>query len=339
LTKESTVDLNVNALMLGARGFGKTCYVASMYNAMSFGLDGFLLTATDFAQRIEIDSIWTALAEGKPLGGTLEGTDFLFSCAYAFEPIMTVSWYDYPGNWLMPEKENDRTDFDKLLDRLTRADFVMCCVPVDELVEGHRLKRPLSCFHKYNDLFMEFGRRQSPPYPHVMYVITKADLCKDPDLVSRAIDFYISKAPFRGKNWPEISVVPVSLGMGITIDAEEAKILTVDRLDPANVHIPILYAISKKLDVCVKEALNQLEGQERSLQQTRRTVTDLSSGLLQRWWNSGEIARSEGQGRQSEQKIKDVTKRCEELNSQLELISEELAKSMPLVYRDGVRLK
>ena len=54
-----------------------------------------------------------------------------------------------------------------------------------------------------------------------MYVITKADLGKGFDQIIDAIDFLVEMSPFRGEGWPEISVVPVSLGMNIQIDGRQ----------------------------------------------------------------------------------------------------------------------
>jgi hypothetical protein len=331
------LSANLNALMLGGRGFGKTCFMASMYNQMSFGVEGFLLTASDFDQRLMLDQFWMGLAKGKCPDGTLEGQDLLFDCAYAFDPIMPVSWYDYPGGWLRPEKASDRANYDALLNHLEVADFVMCCIPIDQLLDAYKAKRQLLCFQQYNNLFLEYGKRKPLRFPSVMYVITKADLGAGSDEVVGALDFYVTRSPFRGERWPEISVVPVSLGMEITID--DKQILSLDALNPVNVHVPVLYAISKKLSLLIDEALKDLEKIETMMKGRKVELGKLSDGLIRRWWNSAEIDQATSGIEGFERTRKELSAKCEELAQQVEQVNCELARSSPVIYHEGKRIK
>ena len=128
----------LNMFMLGPQESGKSVFIASMYKRMSVGVGEFRLTSTDFEQQLKLDAFWTGLADGRCPDETLEGYDLEFIYTYAFDPVMTVSWYDYPGGWLAPRTGEDRSNYDVLLSRLASADFVMCCIPIDQLLESYK---------------------------------------------------------------------------------------------------------------------------------------------------------------------------------------------------------
>ena len=97
--------------MLGMTGSGKTCYLLGMYKKMLGGLKGFSLTTdddTDGELRTRYSKMDDAsLGQKRFPPGTDQTDTYEFTLEYAFSPIMSFAWIDYPGG-SMEEKVSRR---------------------------------------------------------------------------------------------------------------------------------------------------------------------------------------------------------------------------------------
>ena len=88
---------------------------------------------------------------------------------------MTVPRNDDPGGWSAPRTGEDRSNYDVSLSRLASADFVMCCIPIDQLLESYKSGAACPLSKMDNVLFNDYCSKWKPNrYPSIMYVITKA---------------------------------------------------------------------------------------------------------------------------------------------------------------------
>ena len=109
-------------------------------------------------------------------------------------------------------------------------------------------------------------------------------------------------------------------------------------MDPINVHIPVFYAVSKKLDLLIKEGVQDLERLEKMVKENKIELSKLSDGMIKRRWNSDTIAEKGNWIEQLDCSRKKISGKCEELIQQLDLVCDVLANSRPVIYRDGRRV-
>ena len=124
-------DLNI--VMMGASGTGKTCYMLAMYAAMSGSQRGFTFSTQDLDDDLELTDTWEKLLEGAWPLPTANTKDWAFDCSYGFRPIMGFKWLDYRGGVLREKADNN--DVKTFRERLKGASCVILCVAGDQLKE------------------------------------------------------------------------------------------------------------------------------------------------------------------------------------------------------------
>ena len=207
----------LKVLMLGSSQFGKTTFLASMYGAMSRGVSGFTLSATDFAQKRQLSRYWTEMEHnGRLPNGTLHGVNLRFDCAYNFNTITHVEWYDFPGDWMNSDSERTEEQYECLLSYAKDAHVIMLCLPAHLLLDSIQCKRAMTAFSNYNDFTMDLIKRRdrdnaSGTYlPHIVYIITMADyITHDETIINSSFDKMMIESPFSHAEWGEIGVIAV----------------------------------------------------------------------------------------------------------------------------------
>ena len=287
----------INITILGASQSGKTCYMAGMYDIMSYGFSSFTLsTDTDTERRLE--RIWSGIETSEDErsfpGGTPLSTDYRFSLRHASKEIVSYDWHDYRGGLLTAKNEQltgqFSSDWEKLKDRVLKSTCTFVCISgdllKDNLTNAIKAKKVIGT-KNICDLFHEISnqkiRNQSTDgyLPTVVIAITKADICL-PRLLndSGAIidDIRQLLGPVFAGNWRTV-ICPVTLGRSLTPKADKGEI------DPSNLHIPVLFGINYHFEQAVSS-------KRESSKETYNDKEDLKNSWLGlgRFFNQDEIS-------------------------------------------------
>lgn len=86
--------------VIGFTSSGKTCYLAGMYDTMSYGVKNFSLIEQDSDQDRYLQKLWENISSAEGREWPVPNDDkrsYTFSLCHSFEPVMEFEWADYPG--------------------------------------------------------------------------------------------------------------------------------------------------------------------------------------------------------------------------------------------------
>ena len=167
--------MNLNVMMVGFSGTGKTSYMGAMYKIFNQrGYNGFRIRATDDAHHRAFASIGRRLSEGIYPDGTDVRDFYEFELRHNNEDVLRFNWMDYRGGVL---SERGNKELEQVVDQIVKADALMVFIDTPRFVSEttasvrlltriqHLIQNAIS--HMKNDCFV------------VSFVMTKADCVDD----------------------------------------------------------------------------------------------------------------------------------------------------------------
>lgn len=338
---------------LGLSGSGKTCYVLGMYYEMCVGLRGFTLTTTNqTASKLEnwMDELDEKSGKERfPAGTSLtEFTNYSFMLNYHNEPIMSFDWNDYGGRTLHSREDNQEV-FEKINDSIDTSTALYIFVDGDLMCKGEkhcqnkeqikqdRMKRlnnvKRKCARSTNSYISSFVSSHEEALPPIIFVITKADLCKDyledgemEDILKEAFSSVFGKGTI-------VYAVAVSLGNNISDDNYSGEV------EPVNIHIPFFLGI-------FHEFLNRCLGIKKYLDRennhARETISQCQSAIdheNNRWFftDYNRINQCAKQIQEENLNIAENEKQLQKYRMLLNAVANELVRSSAFfkMFLDG----
>ena len=86
--------------VIGFKNAGKTCYLAGMYDFMSYGAKNFSLVEKDSDQDWYLQKLWENISNGASREWPVPSDEkrvYTFSLQHNFQKVMEFEWLDYPG--------------------------------------------------------------------------------------------------------------------------------------------------------------------------------------------------------------------------------------------------
>lgn len=242
---------DVDILVLGGTGTGKTCFMLAMYDDMRIGYGGFSFSAVDPDVDRELVDRFQRMREMKGEDrwglGTTGIETYQFDLNYALRRFLSFNWRDYRGGMMVEAASTrDVSEFRALVDA---AHVVMICAPGNLLYDaGIRRNREAQrglLGHEVGRLLVQ-GDRANPP---IVLLVTMADLfyaaaekegkgrteTEWNELLIRAVGeiYHAFLAPGGGLR---VLICPVTLGMDLAGDRNNAPI------EPKQMHVPMMFA-------------------------------------------------------------------------------------------------
>jgi hypothetical protein len=114
----------VDVVMLGHSDVGKTTYIASMYQAMQRGTQGFTLRAVQESDHRRLTSRASEILHGRFPPGSDQAAEYPMMLRHSGHDLLPVTWHDHRGGALNERSSSRQTA--RLLHRLETADgFLM----------------------------------------------------------------------------------------------------------------------------------------------------------------------------------------------------------------------
>ena len=329
----------IGITMIGASGTGKTCYLYAMADAMQFGSCDFTFTAMPYKKTLELQAAWDSIIiNGKWPEGTDLSTEYEFACSYCMRPIATFSWYDYRGGILQnPDDEEERAS---LFGKMENSRCLIICISAEAIhgiLAGDLKSRRL--FQVYMNLIQEYRNRTSCTVP-IVVAVTKADLL-GPNEFESGVELIRTK--YMAALFSEddeggwfVSFVPVSLGTGLRKDANGN---IVGKIEPANVHIPVLIAIKCAMGDLLAAKLADMGALGDKVNAARQAVdVNAARGWLDKLWN--------GDPSEALHEVLDklsvdsavLSKEIAKLKADMNRLTEEIKQCQLIVYSNGQRI-
>ncbi|BAY66422.1 hypothetical protein NIES22_65610 [Calothrix brevissima NIES-22] len=325
---------NIKVTMLGYSGTGKTCYMISMYAFMKLGLNGFTFSEKDLDRDLELTEMWEALIDNRkwPDPNPSNVKNYTFDFNYAFQPIMSFEWLDYRGGAL--SDTSSKEDVQELTKQVKQSNCLFLCISAEDLQLTTKMKRARAIkADRMNVLIKEIAEAVKPtanqPFP-VVFVITKFDLCPNPDdqeTVIKAIQELFSTF-WDSPGW-FVSICPVSLGKELGEDFADGEI------DPVNVHLPVTFAIYCKLyKHKIEQKINQQKLKQEESELNKQLINLKNRNILGRIWKGSEINSTAYNIEKRKEQIAEASKGLDEITQKLNLLSREVMESC-FVYLNG----
>lgn len=255
---------DINLMVLGMSGSGKTCFLLAMYYVMSSGVNGYTLSVKDAEDDYELRSKWKNLCElqGKNRfpQGTDKNGDYLFNLEYAYQTIKTFHWMDYRGGSLEARGIDEPDEYEELSRRIKASTGLFIFVDGDNLIGNDKEKIinnvKVNCSSKINTYISEY-RNTNNFLPPIAIVITKYDKCynwKKEDIfeiISKSFSPLFTADESKNK----VAIIPVSIGKNIE-DENYSGIL-----NPINIYQPLFYGIFDTL----KKEMQEVKKSQREI--------------------------------------------------------------------------
>ena len=124
--------MNLNVMMVGFSGTGKTSYMGAMYKIFNQrGYNGFRIRATDDVHHRAFSSIGRRLSEGIYPDGTDVRDIYEFELRHNNEDVLRFNWMDYRGGVL---SERGNSELEQVVDQIVKADALMVFIDTPRFV-------------------------------------------------------------------------------------------------------------------------------------------------------------------------------------------------------------
>ncbi len=223
--------------LIGMTSAGKTCYITAMYMKMAAGFDGFTLV-TDDQTRAKLERDILALRVPNGVERFPVATDetttrsYDFKLNYNTQKIITFEMLDYAGGLLRTKESSYAQVKESIAQSTVLYIFIdgksFCSNDIEERKENVYY----DCAMTVTPIIQDFADTHKGKLPPIVFVITKADLCKNfvtGDEITKVIKDLFSPA-FSDNT--STYICAVSLGDSISDDNYKGK------LKPVNIHIP-----------------------------------------------------------------------------------------------------
>lgn len=284
----------INILVLGGKGTGKTCFMLGMYDDMRIGYGGFTFSATDVDVDRKLVDNFRKLTDSKgedrwPLPN--EGiTEYEFNLNFALRRFMVFGWHDYRGGIISEAGEF----YDEVRTLAEKADVIMICAPGNDVYAGaiRRDRKALQTLLVAE--VQQLLEKDSQIKPPVVILVTKADLfaagCRKDnpkideqecgELLIEQIKRLYQTLFVKHGGW-RVMICPVTLGAELATNPESGMIA------PTNMHLPVMYAYHEyaknladswraRINV-KKEELSALRQKWFAKNRTREALRDLAT--------------------------------------------------------------
>ena len=316
--------------MIGMTSAGKTCYITAMYMKMSAGFDGFTLVTDDLTRaKLERDILTLREPKGQERfpTATNETTtrSYEFKLSYETKKIITFEMLDYAGGLLrsrgIPITQADETiegnskpqvketitanPYEQIKNSIAESTALYIFVDGKSFCTDDREERKenvyYDCAMTVTPLIQDFADTHGGNLPPIVFVVTKADLCKQyvsSEEIATVIKDLFSPA-FSEGTYSYICAV----SLGDTISDDEYK----GRFRPVNIHIPFFIgSYHEYYNRCVV-LKNDIESGNANLSREKRTADSSAAKELSRWRifrDEAYIERCRRQARDAENALK-----------------------------------
>ncbi|MBM7865688.1 hypothetical protein GTO89_02670 [Heliobacterium gestii] len=322
---------DVKVGMIGVSGSGKTWFMTGMFATMCRGVHGFTLNSKKFQQGLRLNSIWKAMVEGgeKRNNPTSKEEDWRFDCCHAYRAILGFTLKDYRGGLLVGDSDED--DIDSLVNYLCECSCIFLMIP------ANMLNRNLPDYEDVQftalaitQILTEYAGKNHKKCPIVL-MITKSDKLIVPgDPKSTERNFELAKRTLmeqvveplfvNNSDWP-VFICPVSLGEELNGDVLNG------RIDPINIHLPMLYAMSIALKQAIDIKKDEYNRLVNSASNAKRVASEYKSGnAVRRWWYSEEAESADMSANQHMSNASGVKSELERCESDYHLLVDTLSK-------------
>lgn len=242
LKKDSAADTTIT--ILGTSGCGKTCYLLSMYHKMCSGMKGFTLTADDDVD-VDLRNRYKRMTD-RSLGdarfplGTDSRERYDFTLEYGYEPIMSFSWDDYPGQVLDDKSTGDIEMFSEVEKSIIKSSCLFICIDGELLCDDDFDEKIENIQDDCSIIINNFISRYKKKHRHLpptAFVITKWDICQgytNEDELKELL-----KETFT----PFFDVGSTTAIIPVSIDTKNGTSNTSERLHPYQIQLPIYMGI------------------------------------------------------------------------------------------------
>lgn len=313
--------------MIGMTSAGKTCYIAAMYMKMSVGFDGFTLVTNDVTRtKLERDILTLREQKGQerfPIA-TNETTTrrYEFRLSYETKKLITFEMLDYAGG-LLRTRENTYTEIkNSIAESTVLYIFVDGKSFCDENREVRKENVYYDCAITVTPLIQDFADMHNGNLPPIVFVVTKADLCKQ-YVNGKEIETVIKELfcpAFSENTYSYICVV--SLGEAISDDEYKGP------FKPVNIHIPFFIGSYHEYYNRCAILKKDIEAYNANLALEKRCADSKAESEQKRLW----IFRNEDF-------IKDCRERAQNAEAALKSNQEVLDNTKQLFYKFSERLK
>lgn len=168
--------MNLNVMMVGFSGTGKTSYMGAMYKIFNQrGYNGFRIRATDDAHHRAFASIGRRLSEGVYPDGTDIRDVYEFVLRYNNEDVLHFNWMDYRGG-VLNERGNDELKL--VVDQIVKANALMVFFDTPRFLSETRQSVKLLT-RIQNLIQMAISQMKGDDRLVVSFVLTKTDCVHD----------------------------------------------------------------------------------------------------------------------------------------------------------------
>lgn len=347
--------LESNIMVLGERGYGKTCALASMYRVLStIGMEGYQLQVRDAfseqgrAQRRLLNGLSEGIAQAGELpDASTVGTAFHFYFTYGMVPLMAINWLDYPGNLITGSDGNlDSEQYEQFTDALLAADLVILCIPVTELMTVDIFDNTV--LQAYYGLITEaLGRLEKDDNKFsIGFMVTKADEYGNRDEMQNRLMKLIEASSFckaKSDHWNVFGFY-TTLGWRLrfmsSADGKETKRIDPATYEPEGFEMPVFLAAMSSVKNKKQRVERQIMKLEREISANQDAIAEKKRTWMYSLFHYGKdmiISRQEA---------------IEELNKQIRTFDGDYKKNKerfdrmikilddaePLAYNSGARL-
>lgn len=323
--------------ILGMTGSGKTCYLLGMFKKMSQGIKGYTVT-TDEDSEVELRNWYRKLADVS-LGydrfpaGTDSLSKYEFNLEFAYKPILSFSWMDYPGNMLDLKVTGNAEDYKKVKESILSSSCLFLCIDGSLLV-GDDTDEKIdnikdNCSEFLNPVFSEIRKKhQLPP---VAIIITKYDLCindTDEEELCEIIEEAFSPLFTDDEKQQNITaIIPVSLGANLMASENSGK------LKPINVQQPIFMGIAFALRTVLQNKEKELQNYEKDLVSTQSAIENEKDAFFF-WRDNKKIERLITKMKEQKQDVEQMQNLLLAMEKNRDKLLKEVSK-INLVFVNG----
>jgi len=126
----------IKIVELGHTGVGKTTYMATMYEALQKGIEGFTLRAINPSEHDRLVTLARKIKYGIYPFPTDQRSEYKFYLQYKGKDVFQFNWADYRGGAII--ERQDSIDTQHLLKDIKQADGIMMFCDAQALARGDR---------------------------------------------------------------------------------------------------------------------------------------------------------------------------------------------------------
>jgi hypothetical protein len=329
---------DINLMMVGSRGTGKTTYMLAMYAVMSGSVKGFSFSAQDMDDDLELAGMWDHFLEtGEWPSPTDTSRSWAFDFNHALKRVKGFNWFDYRGGLLHEQKKDNPTERGEFLDKLKQSDCVILCVAGDQLAkyvdDGSRPQG----VRELGILMTQFYKERHSTIP-VAVAITKADQCPGDKLMHgiQALRTDLLSHLFVPDAGWLVMFCPVSMGRNLPAGKNPQCL---GLIAPENVHLPVTFALYFQLEAELRETEERLAGLAGEQAELQSRVADLDSGFWSSLFKRGEIRSGRERVSAIKQSAQLTDQEARQFKEHMQNIRDELIGSQTQIYFSGRRVE